>query len=110
MKEDRVYLEHVLEAAGKIAAYTAGGWEAFAGNPMAQDAVIRNFEIIGEAVKRLGEQTKSLHPGIPWREIAGLRDVLIHNYMGVNLRHVWNVIQQNLPGLRNAVEDLLKGG
>lgn len=107
MKEDRVYLEHILEAIQRVAAYSRGGWEAFSANQMAQDAVIRNFEIIGEAAKRLGEATKAKHPEIPWRDIAGFRDVLIHDYMGVKLRLVWNVIEQNLPDLRCAVEDLL---
>lgn len=108
MKEDRVYLEHIIEAIEKVVAYSAPGWEEFQRNPMAQDAVIRNLEIIGEATKRLAEDTKTRSPEIPWREVAGLRDVLIHNYMGVNLRRVWNVIQQNIPGLRKAVEDLLR--
>jgi len=110
VKEDRIYLEHILEAIESIGAYTQGGWEAFQGNPMAQDAVIRRFEIIGEAAKRLSGAATARHPEIPWREIAGFRDVLIHNYMGVNLRRVWNVIEQNLPDLRRAVQDLLDIG
>ncbi len=75
---------------------------------MAQDAVIRNFEVIGEASKRLSEEAKAHCPDVPWRDIAGFRDVLIHNYMGINVRRVWNVIEQDLPTLRRAVESLLK--
>lgn len=107
MKDDRPYLEHIHEAILRIASYTAGGWEAFAANPMAQDAVLRNFEVIGEATKRLSAATKDRQPNVPWREMAGLRDVLIHNYMGVNMPRVWNIIEQHLPGLRQAVEELL---
>ena len=108
MKDDRLYLEHIREAILKIASYSDGGWKAFSANPMAQDAVLRNFEIIGEAAKRLSDASKSRRPDIPWREIAGFRDVLIHNYMGVNLLRVWNVIEKNLPQLQRAVDDILK--
>lgn len=108
MKDDRLYLEHIRGAILKITSYSAGGWEAFSDNSMAQDAVLRNFEIIGEAAKRLSDAGKNRRPDIPWREIAGFRDVLIHNYMGVNLRRVWNVIENNLPKLQQAVDDLLE--
>jgi uncharacterized protein with HEPN domain len=110
VKDDRLYLEHIREAIQKIASYSAGGWEEFSRNPMAQDAILRNFEIIGEATKRLGDALKTRHPNVPWREIAGFRDVLIHNYMGVNLKRVWNVIEKDLPSLRQAVEELLATG
>jgi len=110
VKTDRVYLEHILDAIESISAYTQGGWEEFQGNPMIQDAVIRRFEIVGEAAKRLSDATTARHPEIPWRDVAAFRNVLIHDYMGVNLRRVWNVIEQNLPDLRRAVEDLLDIG
>jgi len=110
VKDDRLYLEHIREAIQKIASYSAGGWEEFSRNPMAQDAILRNFEIIGEATKRLDDALKTRHPNVPWREIAGFRDVLIHNYMGVNLKRVWNVIEKDLPSLRQAVEELLATG
>ena len=108
MKDDRVYLEHILDSIRRIETYSCGGWDEFARNPMAQDAVVRNFEIIGEAAKRLSGDTTARQAHIRWRDIAGFRDVLIHNYMGVNLARVWRVIQQDLPGLKRAVDDLLK--
>lgn len=108
MKDDRPYLEHIQEAMLRIRSYTADGWEAFARNPMAQDAVLRNFEIIGEATKRLSERAKGRRPDIPWRQIAGFRDVLIHDYMGVNLRRVWNVVERDLPRLCEAIDELLR--
>jgi uncharacterized protein with HEPN domain len=107
VKEDRPYLEDIREAIRKIVSYSADGWEEFSRDTMIQDAVLRNFEIIGEAAKRLSEAVKSRRPDVPWRDIAGFRDVLIHNYMGVNLKRVWNVIQQNLPGLQQAIDELL---
>ncbi|HCD31239.1 MAG TPA: hypothetical protein DER01_02465 [Phycisphaerales bacterium] len=73
-----------------------------------QDAVVRNFEIIGEAVKHLSEAAKALRPEIRWRDIAGLRDVLIHNYMGINFNRVWAVIERDVVPLKEAVEYLLK--
>jgi uncharacterized protein with HEPN domain len=72
-----------------------------------QDAAIRNLEIIGEAVKRLSDDFKNQYKDIPWRNVAGLRDVLIHDYMGVDLENVWNVTQQNLPDLKKVVKEKL---
>ncbi len=72
-----------------------------------QDAVIRNLEIIGEATKRLSTELKNMNPKIPWREIAGLRDVLIHDYMGVDVQVVWNVVTQDIPNLKSTVAQLL---
>jgi uncharacterized protein with HEPN domain len=107
MKDDRPYLEHILAAILKIDSYTTDGHDAFMQNVMAQDAVLRNLEIIGEAAKRLSKETKDRRPDIPWRDVAGLRDVLIHNYMGVNLNRIWGVVERDLPPLRQGVEGLL---
>jgi len=73
---------------------------------MIQDAVIRNFEIIGEAVKHLSEPVKANHSDIPWRRIAGLRDILIHQYMGVDITTVWSVIEEKLSDLKQAVIEI----
>jgi uncharacterized protein with HEPN domain len=73
-----------------------------------QDAVIRQLEIIGEATKRLSETLRSEHADVPWRRIAGLRDVLIHDYMGVDLDAVWEVTQTNLPLLKSRVLAILE--
>ncbi|MCK4375460.1 MAG: DUF86 domain-containing protein [Candidatus Brocadiae bacterium] len=108
MRDDRVYLAQVDEAIGKILSYTSGGRDEFMENPMAQDAVVRNFEIIGEATKHLSKVAKSRRPDIPWRDVAGFRDVLNHDYMGVDLEEVWRVIESHLPALRDAVRELLK--
>ena len=74
----------------------------------AQDAIIRNFEIIGEAVKRLSDQVLDRSEDIPWHQIAGFRNVLIHGYMDVDLDQVWNVIERYLPDLKEATNYLLK--
>lgn len=79
----------------------------FIGSPMAQDAVVRNFEVIGEAVKRIPESMKEERPDIPWRRIAGLRDVLIHQYMRVDLEAVWAIVRDDLPEFKQAVAEIL---
>lgn len=74
---------------------------------MAQDAVARNLEIIGEAVKRVPQGIRDATPEIPWRKMAGLRDVLIHDYEGVNLVRVWGVVEQDLPLVKAAILAIL---
>lgn len=108
MKDDRIYLEHIQEAVEKIMAYSAGGRDEFMENSMIQDAVARNFEIVGEATKRLSPETLQKRPDLPWNDIARFRDVLIHHYMGVDLKRVWNVIESHLPALRKAVKEMLE--
>jgi uncharacterized protein with HEPN domain len=103
VSRDGSYLRHIGEAIEKILAYTSEGEEAFRANTMAQDAVVRNFEIIGEAVKSLSADVKSLHPDVPWRNIAAMRDKLIHHYFGVNLDVVWDTIVNVLPEFRERV-------
>ncbi len=107
MNRDRVYLQHVLDAIQRIESYVAVGREVFMATPHWQDAVIRQLEIVGEATKRLSPDVRARHPDIPWRRIAGMRDVLIHNYMGVDLAIVWQVTQGKLPALKQRVPALL---
>lgn len=107
MKDDRVYLLHVRDSARRILEYTAAGRDAFFNETMRQDAVIRNFEIIGEAVKNVSDDFKAAQPDVPWKQIAGLRDVLVHHYFGVKLETVWNVVESHLPTLLSRVEDFL---
>jgi uncharacterized protein with HEPN domain len=74
---------------------------------MIQDAIIRNFEIIGEATKHLSPEIKQSYPEIQWRGIAGFRDVLIHNYMGVDLEEVWNILENELPQIKSSMKDIM---
>ena len=108
MRRDLVYLDHIREAIERITAYSAAGREEFFRNRMVQDAVVRNFEIIGEAVKRLSDDLKDRRPDVPWRRVAGFRNVLIHDYMNVDEEEVWNVVETYLPALHKAVDELLK--
>ncbi len=106
-KDPRVYLAHTLECIQKIERFTADGKGRFLRDAMVQDAVLRNFEIIGEAAKRLDDSYRTAHPEIPWRALAGLRDVLIHQYEGVDLERVWAIVERELPSLRAAIAALL---
>ncbi len=87
----------MLDAIMKVERYIAVGHDEFIIVSHWQDAVIRQLEIIGEAVKRLSPEATARCPSIPWRRIAGMRDVLIHNYMGVDIEAVWQVTQDDLP-------------
>jgi uncharacterized protein with HEPN domain len=105
MKKDvRVYLAHILECVRKIERFTAPGKRRFLNDDLIQDAVLRNFEVIGEAAKRIDETYRLAHPQIPWRAMAGLRDVLIHQYEGVDVAKVWEIIRKDLPPLKRALE------
>ena len=107
MSRDAVYLEHVLNAIARIEQYSAVGQERFLTEPHWHDAVIRQLEIIGEATKRLSSDLRDRHPEIPWRRMAGLRDVLAHDYMGVDLDVVWAVTQHALPDLKRQLQTVL---
>jgi uncharacterized protein with HEPN domain len=107
VKDDCVYLLHIRDAVNRIFEYSKGGAEEFLRDPKTQDAVVRNLEIIGEAVKHISERLRTQHPDIAWKRIAGMRDKMIHEYFGVNVQLVWEVVRQELPGLRRKVEDIL---
>lgn len=108
MKDDAVFLGHIRDATERIEAFTSGGRDRFMADPMVQDAVIRNLEVIGEAVKGLSEDLRTTHPDVPWKQIAGMRDVLIHHYFGVKLDAVWQVVAEHLPQLRLRVQQLIE--
>lgn len=106
-ERDRLFLRHILGAIDDIAQFTAEGQAIFMADRKTQSAVVRQLEIIGEAVKKLGGETTARAPAVPWRLIAGTRDRLIHAYFSVNLDAVWAMVEQDLPALRRNVEHLL---
>ena len=108
MKDDQVYLRHMLDAIVDILAYCEAGRHAFFDERIRQDAVIRKIEVIGEAAKHLSDATKGARPDVRWREIAGMRDKMIHEYFGVNLEIVWAVVERDLPALKAAIEGLIE--
>lgn len=106
-KDPRVFLAQILECSERVAKYTTEGKKAFLADRMIQDAVIRNFEVIGEAAKRVPEEYRQGRREIPWRGLAAFRDVLIHQYEGVDLQEVWRVIEKELPTLEAAIKRVL---
>jgi len=105
MERDKLYLAHIVEAIGKIGAYTEGlAFEDFKKNTLVQDAVVRQLEIIGEAARHVSETTRMKHPDVPWFEISGMRNKLIHEYFGVDIQVVWKTITQDLRALLEKLE------
>lgn len=103
MKDDKLYLVHMLERCQRITRFIAPGKEAFMNSEELQDAVIRNIEVIGEAAKRVSLNARSQMPKLEWKSICGMRDVLIHDYIGVDLDEVWNVAAMRIPDLEAAL-------
>ncbi len=101
-------MRDILEAIGKIERYTENmNFEDFSNNELIQDGVIRNLEIIGEAVKNLPDDIKKDYPEVEWRKIAGLRDILIHAYFGVDLEIIWDIVKNKVPELKEMVRKIL---
>lgn len=108
-KNPKIFLEHILTSIQAIQDYAKDETlETFLTNIKDQDAVIRRLEIIGEAVKNLPEDFKKRQTDIPWIKIAGMRDILIHEYFAVDIPAVWGTVQSDLPDLRIKIENLLK--
>jgi len=104
----RLYLEDILTAAGKIQDYTkALDFDDFKKNSMAVDAVLRNLEVIGEASKKIPRLIRTRYPDVEWKKIAGLRDIIIHEYFGLNMQILWDIITRKVPTLQNQIERIL---
>jgi uncharacterized protein with HEPN domain len=107
-RDSRVYLDDILDATRKITVYTGGlSKAAFLEDEKTLDAVIRNLEVIGEAVKKLPENLRAKHSAVEWKKIAGLRDILIHEYFGLDAEIVWDIVQNKVPALDREVRTML---
>ncbi|MDX5445751.1 MAG: DUF86 domain-containing protein [Zoogloeaceae bacterium] len=103
LEADRVYLRHMLECIARIDEYVGGDEERFRTSRLVQDAVLRNLQTMAESSQRLSSDTKDGEPGIPWRAISGFRNILVHDYLGVDVDAIWQVVGTELPPLRAAL-------
>ena len=109
MKKDRVYLRHILDAISDIENFMRGvSQDDFFENREKQYATLRALEIIGEATKNLSDELKTENPSVDWKNIAGMRDKLIHAYFGVNLPLVWETVKKDLPQLKLQAQKMLE--
>ena len=108
MKDDKLYLVHIGECISRIQQYVEDGREPFLTSTLIQDAVIRNLQILAESSRRLSDSVKTQHSEIAWRGISAFRNILVHGYFGVNLDRVWEVVERELPRLKNQVEVILR--
>ena len=103
------YLEDIREAVDRIQEYVQGiTRDAFVAERMRFDAVIRNLEVIGEAVKQVPDSVRQNYPDVEWRKIAGLRDILIHKYFNINVEIIWDIVESKLPTLKAQIQLMIK--
>jgi len=108
-EKDKIFLDHILQSIQRIQDYVEGVTkEEFFEDLQLQDAVIRRLEVIGEAARQLSADLKAKHRNIPWAQVIGMRNVLIHEYFGVDLGLIWATVQKDLPILREAILEILK--
>lgn len=105
---DIVYLAHMLECAGRIDEYVGGDEARFRTSRLIQDAVVRNLQTLAESSQRLTDAIKTSEPDVPWRAIAGFRNILVHDYLAIDVDAVWLVVDQELPPLQVALQRMQK--
>ncbi|QTA38349.1 DUF86 domain-containing protein [Thermosipho ferrireducens] len=109
MKDDVVYLKHILDSMDAILNFVRGKtYNEFVKNRMMWSAVIREIEVVGEATKNLSYKFREKYPEIPWRKMAGMRDVLIHGYFKTDLEAVWKTAVEDIPNLKSKIEKIIK--
>ena len=108
MKDDRLYLIHIKEAIERIEEYTQEGKEAFLDDRKTQDAVLRNLHTLAESTQRISKYLKDEHPQIDWRTISAFRNVVVHYYIGVSPERIWDIIENDLPGLKQNIIEVLE--
>lgn len=108
MKDDLVYFEHILSCIKKIEDYTRMDESIYMESSIVQDAVVRNLQVLAESTQRVSESVKSKYPETDWKAISGFRNILAHDYLGLDLKLIWSVVDKRLPHLRREVERMLE--
>lgn len=109
-RDDLVFVQHLRAAIARIESYLDGVTEEqFVSTPLIQDAVIRQIQVIGQAAKNLSNEFRSRSDRVPWSEIAGMRDKIVHDYMNVDLEIVWETVTRDIPALRAALREISQG-
>ena len=108
MRDPRERLRDILEAVERIERYAARGRRAFEQDELLEVWVVHHLQIIGEGAARLGQDFHSAHPVLPWPQLVAMRNVLVHEYFGVDLNEVWNIVERELPGLKRKIEAILE--
>ena len=108
MRDDTIYLRHILECIRRIEANVAGGQEQFMASHTLQDAVLRNLQTMTESTQRLSNTLKAAHPDVEWRRIIAFRNVLVHDYLGIDLERIWEIIQRDVPSFKRAIAAMLE--
>jgi len=107
MKDDKLHLIHMQECIQRIEKYTAGGQFEFMKQELIQDAVIRNLQVLAESSHHISNERKQSHPEVDWFALSGFRNVLVHEYLGVDVERVWNIIINDLPPLKGSLINML---
>ena len=107
MNDDKLYLIHILERIARIEDYVKGGEDVFLNTDLIQDAVLRNLQTLAESTQRLSDGIRQVHNEVDWRRIAGFRNILVHDYLGVDLPYVWQIVDSELGELKSAVQKML---
>ncbi len=107
MKDDRLYLIHISECIGRIERYASGGRAEFMASTLIQDAVLRNLHTLAESTRNLSDRLKEGHKEIDWRGISGFRNIVVHDYLGVDLAYCWQIVERDIPYLKGAITSML---
>jgi uncharacterized protein with HEPN domain len=107
MKDDQLYLIYILECIERIERYATPGQTLFLADTMIQDAVLRNLHTLAESTQRLSDDLKVKHPQVEWAQIAAFRNVVVHNYLGIDLFQIWDIVSRDLPNLKRQVKPIL---
>lgn len=108
MKDDRLYLIHIRECIERIEQYTLGGKDAFFTDIKTQDAVLHVLQTLAESTQRFSDALKASHPEVDWRNISAFRNVVVHGYLSIDLKQIWDIVETDLPDLKAKFEAIMR--